>query len=203
MKEQHNILPKFYYRYVDDTIICIHKEDLQKVVEIFNNYDPNLKFTYEVESDNMINFLDISLIKHNNYIATNWYPKPTNSNRLLNFDSYHTLQQNRNIVYNLIDRSILLAHSSFHIENLAKVKEMLLRKDYPLPFITSCIGNRLRKIQMQNQNINKRIDNNNLESMNLGTMSLPFKSRFYSQCSKLLSRFNIRTMPLLNNKLIV
>ena len=54
---------------------------------------------------------------------------------------------------------------------------------------------------MQNQNINKRIDNNNLESMNLGTISLPFKSRFYSQCSKLLSRFNIRTMPLLNNKL--
>ena len=54
---------------------------------------------------------------------------------------------------------------------------------------------------MQNQNINKSIDNNNLESINLGTISLPFKSRFYSQCSKLFSRFNIRTMALLNNKL--
>ena len=44
-QEQHNILPKFYYRYVDNKIICVHKEDLQKVVEIFNSYDPNLKFT--------------------------------------------------------------------------------------------------------------------------------------------------------------
>ena len=89
LKEKHDCIPTFYFRYIDDTIICVKKEHIDSVIKVFNSYDQNLKFTHELEVDNRINFLDLSLIRNNRKIITNWFQKPTSSGRLINYFSNH------------------------------------------------------------------------------------------------------------------
>lgn len=94
----------------------------------------NLQFTHELQVDNPINFLDVTLNIKNKKIISNWFQNSTSSGRLINYFSSHPIQQKINIVYHLIDRAILLSHDSFHKDNLTKVKQILNNNDYPSSF---------------------------------------------------------------------
>ena len=81
-----DFLIPWYFRYVDDTILCVPQDKVDFVLCKFNSYNPTLQFTYEIESNNTLSFLDIKLIRVNNeHIMTNWYRKNTYSGRFLNF----------------------------------------------------------------------------------------------------------------------
>ena len=43
--QQLNVKPLFYFRYVDDIILCIIKNAIDHAVNTFNSYDENLQFT--------------------------------------------------------------------------------------------------------------------------------------------------------------
>lgn len=72
---------KFMARYVDD-VLCIidsnivNTTDLQKYV---NSYNENIKFTIEHNSDNIIIYLDITLVKHKDKIKFKRYWKEQNN----------------------------------------------------------------------------------------------------------------------------
>ena len=50
---------KFYKRYVDDTLVLIKPSDIPLVLNKFNQFDKNLKFTVDTFPDGLIHFLDI------------------------------------------------------------------------------------------------------------------------------------------------
>ncbi|XP_018366339.1 PREDICTED: uncharacterized protein LOC108763331 [Trachymyrmex cornetzi] len=54
----------FYYRYVDDVVLCIPNEEVDTILEKFNAFHPRLQFTLEV-GGNSINFLDTTIILRN------------------------------------------------------------------------------------------------------------------------------------------
>ena len=56
LKNVYNIIPLFYFRYVDDTIMCVRKDSINKILRVFNSYDDNLNFTYELELNNKLKF---------------------------------------------------------------------------------------------------------------------------------------------------
>lgn len=70
-----------FYRYVDDILVIIPKDKINHVLTTFNSYHPRLKFTYEIETNGSINFLDTTVIRENNKLITNWYRKTTFSGR--------------------------------------------------------------------------------------------------------------------------
>jgi len=78
-----------YYRYVDDIFMIIPATKLISLLDVFNNYHPRLKFTYEVEVNSSLNFLDVSVMRMNGKLTTNWFRKPTFSGRYINFLSNH------------------------------------------------------------------------------------------------------------------
>ena len=181
LKEKFSCTPLFYFRYVDDTIMCIKNEFVQHTLDIFNSYNSHLQFTHELESNNSINFLDLTLIKNNGRIITNWFQKKTSSGRILSFHSNHSIQQKRNIVSNLIDRAMLLSHVSFHKQNIDIVRNILMNNNYPSEFIDSCISNRVRYHKFQNITTQKA-SNNSIEP----TLTLKSKPmRFTWSCSLL------------------
>ena len=100
-----------YFRYADDTLILIPNNKIEFLTSVFNSYHGRLKFTYEVEKNNYLNFLNISLIrKHNNSIITNWYRKDTDSGKFLNFFFLkHPTHQKIWVIKNLVDQAILLS----------------------------------------------------------------------------------------------
>ena len=97
LKTDHNCIPLFYYRYVDDTILCVHKKHVDLIINTFNSYSSNLQFTFELEHNNRIHFLDITLIRHHNCIITDWFQKPSSSGRMINYLSNHPIQHKKTL----------------------------------------------------------------------------------------------------------
>ena len=111
-----SIKPTFYFRYVDDIILCIGSNSTNHILNTFNEYDKNLQFTVELsQNKNTISFLDLKIIIDNQrYLITNWYQKPTFSGRYLNYNSHHPHSNKIAIIYCLVDRAINLSHKKFH-----------------------------------------------------------------------------------------
>ena len=53
---------KFYCIYVDDTLVMIKKDKIQHVLNSFNSFDKNLRFTADTFNDGNIHFLDIKIL---------------------------------------------------------------------------------------------------------------------------------------------
>ena len=54
--------PLFYFRYVDDIVLSIHKNNIDDTLKSFNSYDTILQFTVERSNNNSISFF-----RHGNY----------------------------------------------------------------------------------------------------------------------------------------
>ena len=85
--------PRFWYRYVDDTLV-IHKEtNKQGFLQHINSVDPAIKFTLEDnKEDGSIPFLD-TIVKPevNGSLSITVYRKPTHTDQYLQWDSHHNL----------------------------------------------------------------------------------------------------------------
>ena len=75
----HTIDVAAYFRYVDDILLIYdsHHTDTNNIANDFNKIHPNMKFTAEAESDNRINFLDITLHRTSYNWAISIHRKPT------------------------------------------------------------------------------------------------------------------------------
>lgn len=141
--KQLDYTPLFYYRYVDDIIIAIPQNKIDQTLTVFYGYHPKLQFTIELEEVNSMNVLEIQIIKNkNNIITTNWYQKNTFSGRILHFESNHPKHQKIAMVYNLVDRALILADKQYHHNNINIVKNILFANKYPKHFINKYISKR-------------------------------------------------------------
>ena len=66
-------------RYVDDTIAVIKLSSIEHVLSILNSFHQNIEFTYELEQNGKINFLDLMLIRTNDTLKTTTYRKTTHN----------------------------------------------------------------------------------------------------------------------------
>ena len=62
-----------YYRFVDDIYTIEPTVHINEILNFFNSHDSFLKFTLEKESNNTLNFLELSIIRDDkNMIITKW-----------------------------------------------------------------------------------------------------------------------------------
>ena len=66
-------------RYVDDTISYIKEEFTEHVLSKLNGYHDNIEFTYEIENDGKLPFLDVLVIRKDYEVETTVYRKSTNN----------------------------------------------------------------------------------------------------------------------------
>ena len=80
---------KCWTGYVDDTLCYIKTDSTDYVLKMLNGFHRNIQFTYEVEIDSKISFLDVLVIlDSNNNINTTVYRKSTNNDNYLNWESF-------------------------------------------------------------------------------------------------------------------
>ena len=82
--------PLVWFRYIDDIFfIWAHGEkSLKTFMMEFNNFNSNIKFTYEF-SEESINFLDLNVKFSSGKLQTSLYVKPTDCHQYLHFESSH------------------------------------------------------------------------------------------------------------------
>ena len=89
LADKHKIIK--YLRYIDDFLLIYDSDhtDAQKILDNFNTMHPKLNFTAEAESDNKINYLDVTI--HSTPISwkTAIYRKPTFTETIIPYSTNH------------------------------------------------------------------------------------------------------------------
>ena len=70
---------KPWKRYVDNTIIYIKPDFITNITDILNEFHQNIKFTYEVEHNGKMSFLDVLLMRCNRKLEANVFRQETNN----------------------------------------------------------------------------------------------------------------------------
>ena len=131
-------------------------------MSVFNSFHQKLQFTSEIESENKINFLDLTIIRNENNeeLKTKWYTKDTWSGRYLNYNSHHATSQKNSVIIGLADRALALTSPEFRPRTLKKVRNILKQNNFPTKQINKIIKQRIFKFYNNNL-VTKKIETNN------------------------------------------
>jgi hypothetical protein len=112
---QHQIVG--YFRFVDDILIAYRQSltNIHEVLTKFNNLTPKLNFTLEEETNNSINFLDITTTKTPDHLSYKVYRKPTTTNTIIPNDSCHPVHHKLAAIKFLTNRC-----DSYHLDSTNK-----------------------------------------------------------------------------------
>ena len=97
--------PLMWTRYIDDIFfIWTHgPEELDRFLEMSNNFHPSIKFTSE-SSTKEVPFLDVMVSISDGVLHTDLYSKPTDSHQFLHWTSCHPKHTKRSLPYGLAFR---------------------------------------------------------------------------------------------------
>lgn len=156
--------PKFIKKFIDDVISTAPADQVPEATTIFNNFDEDkrLEFTYEIEENNRLNFLDMTLIHMSDQkIKTDWYSKATSSHRILNFLSAHPPKLKENVAIEFTNRVLSLSDPIFKPKNIELIKSILTENNYPKKTINKAIAiynNKINQRQRQQPDITSQDD---------------------------------------------
>ncbi|XP_044749771.1 uncharacterized protein LOC123310370 [Coccinella septempunctata] len=131
LENKEDIRIEWIRYYVDDTVLIVHKDDIQKTMDLFNSIHAKIQFTMELEENNSLPFLDLLLIREDNKVVTDLYMKPTSSGRVLNFHSTCPMSHKVSIITSAKYRILKLSDKKFHHNNFNKIKKLLKMNNYP------------------------------------------------------------------------
>ena len=92
LTHKHKIIN--YWRYADDILITYdpNHTNIQAILQDFNSMHTSLQFTAETETDNSINYLDISIHKSPTGLKISIFRKPTFTDTIIPYTSNHPTQ---------------------------------------------------------------------------------------------------------------
>ena len=144
--------PSFYRRYVDDIFVLFKSsESADSFREYMSSKHQNINFTVEQENVGSLSFLDVKICRKNGKFVTSVYRKSTYSGVFANYESFIPTYQKRGLLHTLLHRSFSICCDH--------LKTILIKNNYPLNFIDSCIKSFLNKLytpKVMIQNLPKR-----------------------------------------------
>jgi hypothetical protein len=178
-----------YFRYVDDILIIYdaHKTNIANVLKTFNSLHPKIKFTSELEQDNKINFLDITLHRLPNELFASIYRKPTASGYLIPYGSCHPLQHKMAGIYHLVNRIVEYPIPEVEREKEIRVCQQIANNNgYRHIDIAKLVRD---KLKYQNKRVNK--PESDTTSVNKRWSSITYIGKEANPTARTLRKFNI------------
>jgi hypothetical protein len=137
---KNNINIKFWKRYVDDTFSIIHARKAQQILKALNDFHPNVTFTMEMEENDRLSFLDVTVYrKDNGSLGYKVFRKPTHTNQYLNFASFHHKSQKIAVIDSLVTKALKLSDEDNLDDELKFITHILQGNHYPTTTINSRI----------------------------------------------------------------
>ena len=180
------VLPKLrtsmtaWKRYVDDTIAYIKEKDIDKVLKAINDHHDNIKFTYELESDNELSFLDVKIRRFGNNIQTSVYRKPTNTDLYLHWNSFAPNTWKKGTLRTLILRAhTICSNEELFAAEIAHLKHVFHNiNGYPKGVISQIIREVNEKFnQPQNCSVQPEADQLPAEPNKRQVLCLPYQGK--------------------------
>ncbi len=128
--------PAFWYRYVDDTLTSLKKDEKTAFLDHLKQQNPSIHFTTEPEKNGKIAFLDCLITRSGNTVQTSVYRKPTSTERLLDNSSYHPASRESAAIKTLVKRAHVICSSNEELKaELRHLDEVFDLNSYPKPFV--------------------------------------------------------------------
>jgi len=197
-KYRNNII--YWNRYVDDILILFQgtKRQLDNLHQIINNKQPTIKFTLEVETDNQINFLDLTIRNENSKHIFKIYRKPTQTNQTIHNSSHHPYQHKISAYNHMINRlnNIPMKQEDYNNE-LNTIKFIAKENGYKHTLIDKI--NNKHKTKKYQKNLTTLITENNNE--NPKYISVEYNKNTHKIIEKTLRKFGYKTAYKNSNKI--
>ena len=101
--------PLYYRRFMDDTFVLFRsQDDVKKFHKYIGSRHKNMSFTFEIENDNCLPFLDVLISRIGNTFSTSLYRKPTFSGHYSNFLSFMPIDYKKGLLFTLLYRGFTL-----------------------------------------------------------------------------------------------
>ena len=110
-----------WYRYVDDTFTFVKQGEVETIQTALNAFHNDIKFTYEVEQNSKISFLDVMVTKKpDGTFDTDVFRKKTDSSIYLNWESFTTRSWKIGTLKGLFRRAFMICSTSGALERELK-----------------------------------------------------------------------------------
>ena len=173
----------FIRRYVDDIFAVFDGDrlNLTNFINFLNSLHPSIKFTHEIEINNSLPFLDLSLTRSNNKIKFSIYHKPTSTDSTIPFYSNHPYSHKFAAFHSYFSRlfSVPLDDRDFKIE-LDIIRQIGIKNGFPLKLINKIYYKHLNKFLNKNLLSNSKSENKYYSLPYWGPISLKLKNIFSS-----------------------
>ena len=119
---------KFYRRYVDDILLLIRPSDIQFVLDKFNSFDQNLKFTFDDFPDGNVHFLDLKITED----GIDIFRKNTHTGQYTNFSSFEPFSRKVFWINSLFFRaSRICSNTTLFNNQIMKIKRFMSWNGFP------------------------------------------------------------------------
>ena len=185
----------FYQRYVDDIFCMMGNETAANdFLSFLNSKHPDIKFTMETQNNDSLPFLDVLITSTDNKLITSIYRKKTFTGLFLCFTSFTPYKYKSGLVKTLVDRAYKICHnwSIFHTE-LTKIKDLLIKNNFPIKIINKIIKDYLNKIHKKDSD--KIVDNKDISYLKLpyvGKFSKFTQQKINKLCKEFCKNTNIQ-----------
>lgn len=188
----------FWNRYVDDTlaIINIDNTTTDEVEDIINLLHPNIKFTSELEENNEINFLDVTVKRNNSNLTFNIFRKSTHTSHTINNFSNHPATHKKAAFQSMINRAIKLPLNTDNFKNeLTTLKFIAKENNFNTKMIDTMIHKTQHKLNSNQNRINQ--ENETRERFAIFT----YINQDIHKITNIFKKHNVKTSFRTNNKL--
>ena len=128
-----NRTPHIYARYVDDIFVQVSSHDELMNLKTLLQSNSVLNFTFELNIDNKIPFLDVMVNSSDNVFHTTVYHKPTDHGTCLNADSECVDKYKNSVIINYLNRAYKVTGNWEDFNNEVRhIKQMLVNHIFKL-----------------------------------------------------------------------
>ena len=171
--ETQKLQPWLWFRFIDDIFFSwTHaKEELKKFMGKFNNFTPNLRFTYE-SSEKSTSLLDLIMTASEQKLKATLHMKSTDRHQYLRYASSHPEHTKRSVVFSQTLRISRLCSEENDFKNYrSQMKYWFLKRGYP----EKIIENKMRNVKFGKEGIKKTKE----------VKGIPFVVTYYPQLKDL------------------
>ena len=140
--------PVLYRRYIDDTFLLFRDiSHIDKFLNYINSQHSSIQFTSEIETNSMLNFLDITVSKIDDTFKTSVFRKKTFTGLGMKFDSFVPHQFKTNLISCLIKRAFKICseETAFNAE-LSYLQKYFTQNNFPSNFVSKMFKKILHNI---------------------------------------------------------
>ena len=153
---------QFWKRYVDETTCFVRNGYQEFVLSCLNSFHNSTQFTYDIEKENQISFLDILIIRSGLKIETRVYKKSTNTGIYIHWDSYAPSSWKRSTLKTLIMKAYHISSKDSYLKLELKYLRKVFheRNEYPHWF-TSKVMNEVKMLNIPREHFQGINENEN------------------------------------------